>query len=377
MDVSLRIAIICGLIVTANTLDAAQDRGQIINEALDRIEHRLNGGGEYQDIVLGESKPEIAYITIEEEIVYSYEPAYSEEPDYPVFQIDPIQKSSPLTNFEWGLETFHHRYKEPGIMKQDGMLYGLQASYTARTSFFNKDVDRFRDHFGERDKLNMFKVEGMAAFGSVDFESETIGNHKGRENFIAEIRGLAGYDFPVVDDLLLTPYVGIGYRYLKDRSPGRILPFTSFSGAFSFERVSTYFYVPFGMTMTKMMQSGWTMELSMEYDLLLRGSQKNDYSDGGFKVIDIEGNTFVLDALDFKQEEGFGIRGSTKFFIEKESVGFFVEPYFRYWKIRDSETKQFTSGSILWFDSTLTVRREGNQPANSTTEIGLKLGLHY
>jgi len=375
MDVSLRIVVICGLIFTANTLDAAQDRDWIINEVLDRIEYELNGSREYQDVMLVESKPETDYITIEEEIVYSSEPVYREKPDYSVYQIDPIPKNSPLINFEWGLESFFHKYKEPGILKQSGLLYGLQASYTLRTSF-NKNVDRFLDHFENPDKLSMFRVEGMAAFGSVDFESETISNFNGRQNVMGEIRGLAGYDFPVYGDFLITPYVGLGYRYLKDRSPGRIL---SISGAFNFDRTSTYFYVPFGLTMTKMIQRGWAMEMSLEYDLLLHGSQKNDYSDGGLRITSTDGETFVLDLLDFKQEEGFGIRGSTKLIMEKESVGFFVEPYFRYWKIRDSETKQFTSnsGSVLWFTNNFTTRLEGNQPANSTTEFGLKLGLHY
>jgi len=352
--------------------------GQVINEALDRIEHGLSGGGEYHDVALAESKPETNYIYNEDEVVYSSEPVYYEKQDYSEVQIDSIHESSPLSNFEWGLETFFHKYKEPGILKQSGLLYGLQASYTRRTSF-NKNVDRFLDHFENPDKLSMFRVEGMAAFGSVDFESETISNFNGRQNVIGEIRGLAGYDFPVYGDFLITPYIGIGYRYLKDRSPGRIIPFSGSSGDFSFDRISTYFYVPFGLTMTKMMQSGWAMDMSLEYDLLLRGSQKNDYSDGGARIVDTEGDIFVLDLLEFKQEEGFGIRGSTKFFIEKKSVGFFVEPYFRYWKIRDSETKQFTSnsGSVLWFTNNFTTRLEGNQPANSTTEIGLKLGLHY
>jgi len=375
MSVNLRIAIVCGIIFTANILDAAQYRDRIINEALDGVEHGLNDDGEYHDTALGESKPETNYIYNEDESAYSFESVYHEKQDYSVVQIDPIQASSPLSNFEWGLESFFHKYKEPGTLKQSGILYGLQASYTLRTSF-NKNIDRFLDHFENPEKLSMFRVEGMAAFGSVDFKSETIGDFSGRQNFMGEIRGLAGYDFPVGNDLLVTPYVGIGYRHLKDRSPGRI---TSISGAFDFDRTSSYFYVPFGLTMTRRIQRGWVMDMTLEYDLLIRGSQKNDYSDGGAQITDTDGDKFTLDLLDFKQEEGFGIRGSTKMTMEKEGISLFVEPYFRYWKINDSETKQFTSnsGSVFWFTNNLTTRLEASQPANSTTEMGLKLGFHY
>lgn len=257
-------------------------------------------------------------------------------------------------------------------------MYGLNAAYTLRTAFGDR-ARSISKHFSDRDKLNMFRLEGMLAFGTVDFDSDNAGTHNGRENFTYEVRGLAGYDLQASDDLVFTPYMGIGYRYLRDRSPGRILPFSSFSGVFSFKRESKYLYVPFGLITSKKLSKGWEMDLTMEYDLLLKGDQNNHYNDGGLKVINTQGDIFVLDAKEYEQDKGFGLRGSARVTNKNEKRHYFIEPYVRYWKLRDSATEPYTSGggSIYWYGGGGTILREGNQPKNETFEAGVKMGLQY
>ena len=121
--------------------------------------------------------------------------------------------------------------------------------------------------------------------------------------------------------------------------------------------------------------------MTIEYDYLISGEQTNHYADGGAKIISSSGGIFVIDSMEFDQDKGFGLRGSVKFTKEGKSFNYFMEPYFRYWKIRDSETRQFTSngGRTRWFvgGTGFTVPILSNQPKNETTEIGLKVGLKY
>lgn len=52
----------------------------------------------------------------------------------------------PEHSAEIGLETYYFRYKEPGVMQEKGMFYGLNSAYTFR------------------DKI-MLRAEGRAVFG--------------------------------------------------------------------------------------------------------------------------------------------------------------------------------------------------------------------
>ncbi|MCK5013757.1 MAG: autotransporter outer membrane beta-barrel domain-containing protein [Candidatus Omnitrophica bacterium] len=378
MNVILRVIIIGGIVFLTSDLHAAQDRDQLINQALDHIEEGLNGNKVNKNIAFVDSEPGVYLRDNERETIQPREPTFRQEPKSRLKISESDKEDSSLMGFELGTEIFYHKFKEPGITRQSGCLYGLQGAYTYRTSF-NEDVRAISDLFSDRDKLNMFRLEGLVAFGSVDFESDSAGDHNGRGNFMYDIRALAGYDFLYSDNLIFTPYMGIAYRYLRDKSPGRILPFASFSGVFSFKRESEYLYMPFGVTTTKKLKRGWVMDVTMEYDLFLDGDQTNHYDDGGLKVRANTGELFVIDSIEFDQDKGYGFRGSVKFINESERANYFIEPYFRYWKIRDSETQQFTSngGRVLWFDGTGTIPRLGNQPKNETSEIGLKLGLRY
>jgi hypothetical protein len=107
-------------------------------------------------------------------------------------------------------------------MEQKGMMYGIGAAY----SYHNK---------------TMFKADAKFSYGQVDYQnSGTINNIN---DYIFEIRAVSGYDFKLTDSLVLTPYIGIGYRYLRDDMAGRI----SSTGAAGYLRESNYYYSPIGI----------------------------------------------------------------------------------------------------------------------------------
>ncbi|PJA79867.1 MAG: hypothetical protein CO148_05730 [Nitrospirae bacterium CG_4_9_14_3_um_filter_41_27] len=102
---------------------------------------------------------------------------------------------------ELGPEISYIEYKEPGVMKENGWMYGIVGSYTYH------------------DKL-LLKAEGRLSYGWVDYSNS--GTMDDIDDYIWELRGLGGYDFSVLKASILTPYIGIGYRYLNDDMSGRV-----------------------------------------------------------------------------------------------------------------------------------------------------------
>jgi len=91
------------------------------------------------------------------------------------------------------------KYEEPWVLKQDGIMYGLNGSCTYR-----KDI----------------VVRGECGFSHGQMDYENSGTMDNVNNYILELRGLLGNDFTVSNVTTFTPYIGFGYRYLNDDSSG-------------------------------------------------------------------------------------------------------------------------------------------------------------
>jgi len=124
--------------------------------------------------------------------------------------------------FELGPEVSYITYREPDVMKEKGMMYGLVGSY----AYHNKI---------------MLKAEAKGSWGKVDYSNS--GDIRNITDYMLEFRGLGGYDFPILNASTITPYIGIGYRYLNDDGSGK----TSSTGAIFYERESNYIYSPVGI----------------------------------------------------------------------------------------------------------------------------------
>lgn len=267
--------------------------------------------------------------------------------------------SNPLSAMgqgEWevGTEFSWFEYEEPNFMEEEGFLYGFFGTYTHRISE-NHPVESFSDIFGTGNTINMFELDARIGFGEVDYTSNGTGSLDGIDDFVFEIRGLAGYDFPVMTEARITPFIGLAYRYLNDDSGGRLTT----TGAAGYERESNYFYLPIGVEFFNPLQNDWEFSAIIEYDVFLYGKQKSHLGDA------ISG----LNTIENDQEDGFGVRGSVKFKKSTEKFDFFIEPYVRYWKIDDSEVSPVTfSGVLVGF---------GLEPENESIESGARIGINF
>lgn len=231
--------------------------------------------------------------------------------------------------WELGTEISHIKYEEPGVMEQEGVMWGILGSYT------------YRDNW-------MLKAEGRFSYGQVDYKnSGTLDNI---DDYMWEFRGLAGYDFPVLEASILTPYIGFGYRYLNDDMSGM----TTSTGALGYERESNYYYSPIGVEIITPLENGWSVGVMFEYDYFWKGKQKSHLGEiPGY--YDIEND----------QNDGYGLRGSVKFQKKGDRIDYAIEPFIRYWNIKDSEITTDPAG------------RSWMEPKNNSTEFGVKFAAKF
>lgn len=239
----------------------------------------------------------------------------------------------PVHSVEIGFEAFHKEYREPDVMNEKGMMIGVGLAYTYH------------------DKA-MFKASLLLAYGEVDYENS--GTLDGIPDRHVELRGLVGYDFAVDPTFVVTPYIGLGYRFLRNDSAGMI---TS-TGARGYNRESNYFYTPVGIAVVKILPEGWTLSAEAEFDYLWYGKQYSDLSDANPLFPDISND----------QDQGYGIRGAVRIEKKLTASSVFFEPFVRYWHISQSDDAVFSAGGTLY---------RGYEPKNDTTEIGASVGLKF
>lgn len=225
-------------------------------------------------------------------------------------------------------------YKEPDVMKEKGMMFGIGASYS-----YHNDV--------------MLKIEGRYSYGKVDYENS--GKIDNIDDYVFEVRALGGYDFKIANTLTITPFVGFGYRYLRDDMAGRI----SSTGDRGYLREANYYYSPIGIEAVQVISRGWSVGAVLEYDYFWKGVQESHLSDVDSRYNDLSND----------QNSGYGLRASIVFKKQSDRVYFTIEPFIRYWNIDESEIQIITLSGVP--------DDYGWEPKNNSTEIGLKLGIGF
>ncbi len=235
-----------------------------------------------------------------------------------------------------GPEVYYFKYKEPSVMEDTGMFYGLTFGFTSRDW-----LPAFPEEQPWESKW-MGRVEGRFAYGRVDYDGAlmdgtpyTVG---GIDDFVWELRLLLGPDFPNHNSMI-TPFTGIAYRYLNDD--------TSFDPA-GYERESNYLYIPLGLETLAQLNQGWFWGASVEFDFFLWGKQTSHLSDVGSSDVDN------------RQNNGYGARASVKLQKKGDKADLIIEPFIRYWDIGQSEVEM---GVV--------------EPKNYTVEAGIQFVLVF
>jgi hypothetical protein len=234
--------------------------------------------------------------------------------------------------FEVGGQIASYNYEEPGLMKLIGPRVGGVGSFTfAAAGLF-------------------FRTDSRFSYGQLKYRSPVSGTLNRVPDFILEPRFVIGKDFPSGDGATLSPYGGLGYRYLYDDLRGY-----ASTGAAGYRRSSHYFYAPVGLTLRIHLENRWVLAPTVEADVFLRGRQVTKLSDTGLGYIDVTN----------EQKKGRGHRASLM--LEKDR--WVIGAWTHYWHIADSDL-QFAGvvGGIA---------RGGLEPENYTREYGLELRYRF
>jgi hypothetical protein len=196
----------------------------------------------------------------------------------------------------------------------------------------------------------------------------------GAKDWYVETRGMVGKDL-VGGAWALSPYSGVGFRYLSDGvtgTPGY--------------RTDKYLYVPIGATVrTEIASSHWSraashhvLSFTVEYDLFARGWQNtyNSLLGGGTVPATPTAPAFVLNGLSdvaFDQHGGWGLRLSGRY---TAGPRWYVEPFYQRWNVNDSPVRDIFATFTV---NNITARETlgAYEPKNYTNEFGVKLGWRF
>jgi hypothetical protein len=220
------------------------------------------------------------------------------------------------------------RYKEPGVMELDGAMYGIAATYNHRSENGLRSTVCLRYAFGP----------GMdytgATWGGAPVTAKA-------DDYAVEIRGLLGGR---------NLFTGLGYRYWNDKIKA--------SGAY--EREILYWYVPFGIEVSKELSEKWVGRMKAEYDFFIAGKVYSHLSEAVMGFNDPEN----------EQDSGYGFRFSLELIRQLESrYVLSIEPFFIFWDIDESDY------AILTYYGTPTAYVY--EPENKTRNYGIQLNLYF
>lgn len=241
--------------------------------------------------------------------------------------------SNPLasqTGINLGLSLSSYQYREGDVMSLTGTKFGLELR-------------------GTKTLQQLFFVRGDLRYtlGQVDYSG--TGSSGGHQDWYLETRGLVGKDW-AIRAALVSPYIGLGYRYLANDLRG----FTD-TGAVGYRRESNYLYLPVGVSYRIKLGEQARLVTELEYDHLISGKQITRLSDVGQGYGDVTNN----------QSSGNGLKLSVMYEKKNWSLG----PYLHHWNIGQSDTaivyQNGTPVGTAW------------EPKNDTVEFGIKAGQQF
>jgi hypothetical protein len=236
--------------------------------------------------------------------------------------------------FEVTPEIFAYSYKEwvkkKPFMSLNGPMFGLGGGYTY--------------NFGK----NFVKLSSRFAMGNTKYKSGGSGRMKNDPSWYLDSQALYGRHFDLSSNVAISPYLGLGYRYLRNDTEGKY----STTGHYGYLRESQYLYIPIGSDLTIPIDSKLSFVANAEYDVFLKGLQKS-YVYGKHRKSSVN-----------KQAKGYGLKAAAGLRWDLEKVAIEAKPFFRYWSIADSNV-------------TCKAGRCGMEPKNKTKEAGLGISFKF
>jgi hypothetical protein len=242
------------------------------------------------------------------------------------------------------LEAADSRYEEPGYMKETGNFYGLSWEW-----------------MNAMDRFGTVGFRGELRGGKPDYDGATQSGvpvkSKG-EDYVGSMEASYGWTFRP-GGMWLTPYIGLGYRDWRDRiEDSTAQDGTPVSG---YRRQIEYYYAPVGVHLSGTAGSSWGWTARAQGNYLIRGkvaSHLEDVDQG-------------YDTIKNTQKHGWGYEVAIAWSHVSENrwAAFFIEPYYAYWKVKDSDMVDvYYYGTLIGY---------ALEPKNNTKIAGIRIGWEY
>lgn len=269
-----------------------------------------------------------------------------------LFILLPFNLKAGQSNLEVAYETSSYSYREPHLdhpisLKSNkngfSLAYRRDNIYSSFTPNFA--LLEFRYMTGDN-TYNGWLQEGFGVY--TPFSSSGI------EDSYLEGALKIGRTFIISNNFETQAIFGFGLRHLRDNLQN--------IGEGGYLRKSSYIYIPLEAIFNYHLTSNFKLSLKSEFDLLVSGEQ---YSG---KVVGYISSTEVYSS----QKEGYGLRASFKMSAKTNLGDFFIEPFWRYWHIQNSDKQyQYLQIGTDWYRQTVW------EPFNITREYGIKIGFLF
>jgi hypothetical protein len=280
------------------------------------------------------------------------------------------------TGHEVSVSLGHYGYVEPGAQRVSIHGPKLGAGYTG--TFPLNSRRHWFGRAGVRGMLGSATYDGFCSPWEIrpnsaspngyelDLGDASACSDTGDRDWYVETRALAGKDF-IGGRWAMSPYAGIGFRHLSNGTAG-VPGF----------RTDDYLYPPLGATARTSAGSRGVLSLNLEYDRLIRGWQNTRTSKlgGGPVPPTATAPGFTIDGFSdtsFAQHGGWALRASATYPVTRR---WSVEPYLVHWSVGGSspndETATFTVNGVTAHE-----QLGFYEPPNTTSEFGVRLGLHF
>lgn len=260
-----------------------------------------------------------------------------------------------------GIESGTYKYREPHLdypISDKGDKLGVSVEWVGRHILAASGLS------DESDK-SFATFELRYITGKVDYTGFLMDGTphvtKGEKDWYIEGRITLGEVYDLGGNFEIWPYLGFGYRYLVNDG-SKVDPA-------AYKRISKYMYVPIGAKLSKSFSNGVSFTLTGEFDWFLSGEQASAL---GHLIPEIE-SRYIYNS----QNRGVGCRFGLKAEVPlSKKLGFFVEPYYRFWKIQNSElgtSDVHVSGNTQWWYYNIPLY----EPFNTTREAGIRAGIYF
>jgi hypothetical protein len=232
-----------------------------------------------------------------------------------------------------GLVVGYMDYKEPGLMREYGPLYGANGSFTLLT---------------ESNLQWNFEGEFLGGKLLYDGGSQAGARYtKPTTDWILNTRVTAGLYKNMTPTWSVTPFAGFGFRVLNDKIEG--------SG--SYNRNISYVYFPLGAQLAGFVTHDWSLSFAADLDIMVYGTVISRLSDVDPDNPDITNHN-----------KGLGGRLIATVRKDMGLYAIHAGAIYQKWKIDESDGVKVTIGNQTGILS---------EPANEFDFFGLNLGADF